>query len=48
MPLPGTPWKDCSPASLSSDIQSEIGRLAKAKIVMGAFAKQFQIAYKEK
>ena len=44
IPLPGTPWKDSSPAPLSSEIQSEIGRLAKAKIVMGAFAKQFQIA----
>jgi B12-binding domain/radical SAM domain protein len=48
MPLPGTPWKDSSPTPLSSDIQSEIGRLAKAKIVMGAFAKQFRIAFHEK
>jgi radical SAM superfamily enzyme YgiQ (UPF0313 family) len=48
IPLPGTPWKDSSPAPLSSEIQSEIGRLAKAKIVMGAFAKQLQIAFKEK
>ncbi|UCG01725.1 MAG: TIGR04013 family B12-binding domain/radical SAM domain-containing protein [Candidatus Heimdallarchaeota archaeon] len=48
MPLPGTPWKNSSPALLSPEIQSEIGRLAKSKIIMGAFAKQFQIAFKDK
>jgi hypothetical protein len=48
MPLPGTPWKDSSPTPLSSEVQSEIGRLAKAKIIMGAFTKQYQIAFKEK
>ncbi|MFX1506659.1 MAG: TIGR04013 family B12-binding domain/radical SAM domain-containing protein, partial [Promethearchaeota archaeon] len=48
IPLPGTPWKDSLPVPLNSEIQSEIGRLAKAKIVMGAFSKQLQIASKEK
>ena len=47
MPLPGTPWDASPSAPLSSEIQSEIGRLAKAKIVRGAFARQFQIAFKE-
>lgn len=48
MPLPGTPWENSQPALLDSEIQSEIGRLAKAKIIMGAFAKQFQIAFQDK
>ena len=48
IPLPGTPWKASPPVPLSSEIQSEIGRLAKDKIVRGAFARQFQIAFKGK
>ncbi|MFX0206814.1 MAG: radical SAM protein, partial [Candidatus Hodarchaeota archaeon] len=48
MPLPGTPWKDSLPVPLNSEIQSEIGRLAKVKIVMGTFSKQLQIAFQEK
>lgn len=48
IPLPGTPWKSSPPAFLSPEIQSEIGRLAKAQIIMGAFTKQFQIAFKDK
>jgi len=48
MPLPGTPWENSSPAGLDPEVQSEIGRLAKAKIVMGMFAKQFEIAFKDR
>ncbi|MFX1282070.1 MAG: TIGR04013 family B12-binding domain/radical SAM domain-containing protein [Promethearchaeota archaeon] len=48
MPLPGTPWENSSPARLDPEVQSEIGRLAKTKIVMGRFAKQFEIAFKGK
>lgn len=43
MPLPGTPWKTSLPAPLDPDVQSEIGRLTKAKIVTGKFTKQLQI-----
>ncbi len=40
MPLPGTPWQDLIPVPLSSEILTEIGRLAKAKIITGEFVKQ--------
>ncbi|MHA2203158.1 MAG: TIGR04013 family B12-binding domain/radical SAM domain-containing protein [Candidatus Hodarchaeales archaeon] len=48
MPLPGTPWESSLPAPFDPEIQSEIGRLAKAKIIMGTFTKQFQLAFKGK
>ncbi|UCG90502.1 MAG: TIGR04013 family B12-binding domain/radical SAM domain-containing protein [Candidatus Heimdallarchaeota archaeon] len=48
IPLPSTPWENSSPAPLDSEVYSEIGRLARAKIVMGMFAKQLEIAYKAK
>lgn len=46
LPLPGTPWKNSVPSPLNSDVQSEIGRLAKEKIITGAFSKQFEFASK--
>jgi len=40
MPLPGTPWVESTPVPLGRNIQAEIGRLAKAEIITGEFAKQ--------
>ncbi len=44
IPLPQTPWKASTSSPLDPDVQSEIGRLAKAEIITGSFAKQLQIA----
>ncbi|UCE13086.1 MAG: radical SAM protein, partial [Candidatus Heimdallarchaeota archaeon] len=44
LPLPGTPWENSFPSPLDSDVQSEIGRLAKEKIITGAFPKQFEFS----
>ncbi len=47
MPLPGTPWANSIPAPLGQDIQVEIGRLARAEIVTGKFAKQVEFSHEE-
>ncbi|MFX0084729.1 MAG: TIGR04013 family B12-binding domain/radical SAM domain-containing protein [Candidatus Hodarchaeota archaeon] len=47
MPLPGTPWVNSIPAPLGKEIQAEIGRLARAEIVTGEFAKQVEFSLEE-
>jgi B12-binding domain/radical SAM domain protein len=47
MPLPGTPWAKSIPAPLGRNIQTEIGRLARAEIITGEFAKQIDFSFNE-
>ncbi len=42
MPLPGTPWAELTPTPLPIEIHAEIGRLAKAEIVMGELTSQME------
>lgn len=44
MPLPGTPWGDARPSSLSAGVITEVGRLLQHKSVDGSFAQQIEIA----
>ena len=44
MPLPGTPWAKLAPTPLPIEIQAEIGRLAKAEVVMGELSSQMEFS----